>query len=425
MKVNTLKRPVFPQPSAGWTAAVILTERYQEHPGRADALLAELDFGADPALRRSAQQLFYGVIRNKSLLEAALGRLCVKPPQGRARALLLVAGAELLECGADAGRKAKATDWAVRKAGELLGERLTGFVNAVLRRLPESLEAVMQNGGLSLRFSHPEWLVARWEGEFGTECTKKLLEWDQSIPPVYLRMEEGAQAPDCLKPAAWPGYFSYEGGGWAPVEALLAAGKAYAQDPSTRLCVDLLAPKPGAKILDLCAAPGGKARLILPKIAAEGRIVCVDLPERLGLLEENLKGRANAAILPSDVFALTAESFTSRNLPELYDAVLLDAPCSNTGVLRRRPDARWRLKEGDIEKCARLQFGLLKKAAQFVRPGGRLVYSTCSVEFAENDGVAEAFLKALPGFALKEKTRAFPWETGHDGAGAFAFGHEG
>jgi 16S rRNA (cytosine967-C5)-methyltransferase len=425
MKVNTLKRPDFPPPSDGWTAAVILTERYQERPVRADLLLAELGSGADPALRRSAQQLFYAVIRGKSLLEAALGRLCAKAPQGRVRALLLVAGAELLECGADVGRRAKATDWAVRKAGELLGPRMTGFVNAIVRRLPESLEAVRQSGGLSLQYSHPEWLVARWEGEFGAECTKKLLEWDQLVPPVYIRLEEGAEAPASLKPAQWPGYFSYEGGGWGPVEALLAAGRAYAQDPSTRLCVDILDPKPGEKILDLCAAPGGKARLMLPRLGTEGRLICVDLPERCGLLEENLKGRDSAAILGSDVFALSAESFSSRNLPELYDAVLLDAPCSNTGVLRRRPDARWRLQEGDIEKCARLQFGLLKKAAEFVRPGGRLVYSTCSVEYAENDGVAEAFLKANPNFTLKEKIHAYPWETGHDGAGAFAFVREG
>jgi 16S rRNA (cytosine967-C5)-methyltransferase len=419
MKVNTTKRPANFPPRDGWTAAVILAERYLARPGRADAMLAAERREIAPASYSTAQQLFYSVLRNLSLLSAAIGRLCVKPPPEKCRALLMVAGAELLLCGEDVGRRAKVTDFAVRGARQLLGERMSGFVNAVVRRLPEAIEAVGQSGSLSLKFSHPEWLVARWITEFGDENVKKLLEWDQTIPPVYIRMEEGAAAPECLKPSQWEGYFSYEGGGWADVETLLSANRAYAQDPSTRLCAELLAAKPGEKILDLCAAPGGKARLILPKIGEGGRIVCVDLPDRCALLEENLKGRPNASVLSSDAFALYPEIFSSHQLPEAYDAVLLDAPCSNTGVFRRRPDARWRLKEGDIETCARLQFGLLKKAAQFVAPGGRLVYSTCSIERAENEAVVEEFLKVSPAFTLVSSTRATPWEAGHDGAGTF------
>jgi len=425
MKVNTTKHPSLPRPTGGWPVAVGLVAQYLDRPCRADSLLAAERPGMDARDFATAQQLFYSVLRNLSLLKAALERLCVKKPSAGCYALLMVAGAELMRDGS-LEQRAKVTDHAVRMAEKLLSPGMKGFVNAVVRRLPESMEKVTlaapsECAALALRHSHPEWLVARWMTEFGPENTKTLLEWNQTVPPVYLRMESGQAAPDALSPSAHEGYLTYNGTGWDKVDALLSAGKAYAQDPSTGLCVQLLAPAAGEKVLDLCASPGGKARQMLPKIGEAGRVVCVDLPDRVERLAENLHGRANASILSADLFDLTPALFASKSLPESYDAVLLDAPCSNTGVLRRRPDARWRLGAGDIEQCAALQLRLLGKAAEFVAPGGRLVYSTCSVERVENEAVADAFVQAKPGFAIVESKRLLPWSDGVDGAGATLF----
>jgi 16S rRNA (cytosine967-C5)-methyltransferase len=428
MKVNTTKMPDSTVNVSGWVEAVYLTGHYLSRPTRADSLLAPVRGRLGAHEYALCQQLFYGVLRNLSLLNAGVDSLCPRKPITGAAALVMVAGYELLEDGADAGKRAVITHHAVEMARKILPARMRGFVNAVLRHLPEKLvelqaAAVDPVDKLALANSHPAWLVRRWMGEFGPESTEALLKWDQQVPPVCLRLEAGVEAPPCLKPTQWPGYFSYEGGGWYAVENLLNARKAYAQDPATRLCVELLDPRPTESVLDLCAAPGGKARHILPRMAGQGTLACVDLPGvRSERLRENLAGEhggLRVEVVESDVFELNEDLFKARNLPALYNAVLLDAPCSNTGVLRRRPDARWRLSEGDIEKAAALQTKLLEKAAMFVAPGGRLVYSTCSIEAAENADVVAAFLAAHPEFKAGASKLAFPWADGHDGAGAF------
>jgi 16S rRNA (cytosine967-C5)-methyltransferase len=175
-------------------------------------------------------------------------------------------------------------------------------------------------------------------------------------------------------------------------------------------------------VLDLCSAPGGKARSILSRMDGTGTLVCVDLPgERSARLRGNLAGATGTKveIVECDVMELGARILKSHALPETFDAVLLDAPCSNTGVLRRRPDARWRLQEGDIEMAANLQAMLVDCAAKFVAKGGRLVYSTCSVEARENNEVVAAFLERHPDFQKSGEFMAYPWKDNHDGAEAF------
>jgi 16S rRNA (cytosine967-C5)-methyltransferase len=157
-----------------------------------------------------------------------------------------------------------------------------------------------------------------------------------------------------------------------------------------------------------------------------GRIVAVDLPgTRIERLRENLASLAGSGIDCSlheaDVLTLTEADLCTAGLPATYDAVMLDAPCSNTGVIQRRTDVKWRLSPKDIATCAALQLDLLQAAAAFVRPGGRLVYSTCSIEQAENREVVNAFLQTGTGagFELSKAQTSYPWESGHDGAGAF------
>jgi len=223
-------------------------------------------------------------------------------------------------------------------------------------------------------------------------------------------------------------------GHWPEVERLLADGTLYLQDPATLIAAELLDPQPAETVLDLCAAPGGKSLLLADLLEARtqqngpetkaGRVVAVDLPDdrRIGRLKENLaKARTtDVALIQADVRQLSPALLKQYHLPAGYSAVLLDVPCSNTGAMRHRVDVKWRLREADIAQHAGQQLALLTAAAQLVTPGGRLVYSTCSLEPEENEGVVEAFLRACGGrWALEQTSRSRPWEAGCDGAAAF------
>jgi 16S rRNA (cytosine967-C5)-methyltransferase len=284
-------------------------------------------------------------------------------------------------------------------------------------------------GALAEYFSHPEWLVGRWLAQFGADAARALLEWNQQPAPVYARWRTADPTPAWLAPTRWPGFFEVPSGRWGEVEPLLASGQLYLQDPSARLAIELLAPQAGETVLDLCAAPGGKTLQIADALAAagdaakSGRVVAVDLPgDRLPRLRENLARvrDVGAILVEADVVGPLAAALAARRLPVEYAAVLVDVPCSNTGVMRHRVDVKWRLQEGDFARHARQQLALLGAAARCVAPGGRLVYSTCSIDPEENEHVVAAFLrKQGEQFTLEAQALGRPWETGCDGTGAF------
>ncbi len=195
-------------------------------------------------------------------------------------------------------------------------------------------------------------------------------------------------------------------------------------DAAGRLPVQLLNPIRGENVLDLCASPGGKSVLIAEHVqGSSSLLVSLDRPgSRMPRLHRNLAGIKDLRfrVVESDLLDANPETFEAQSLPGFYDAVLIDVPCSNTGVLRRRPDAKWRLVPGQIRACADLQSKLLHRASDFVRAGGRLVYSTCSIEPEENEGVVESFLKRKAGdFKLIDCSLSKPWEREHDGGAAF------
>jgi 16S rRNA (cytosine967-C5)-methyltransferase len=305
-----------------------------------------------------------------------------------------------------------------------------GFVNAVLRTALRDDQVIrrelaeLKTKNPAAGYSHPEWLVARWQERYGAEQTLKLLEWNNSPAKVFARVNTLKADPAKLLEFWRSDNVSYnfvfkdwleenlvfELKTHPSIEEMRSFknGFFYVQDPSTLFAVDLLAPKPGERILDLCAAPGGKTTYIAQRMKNEGRLVASDSAgERLELLKENC-----ARLGATCVEILAANAL----LPAEFDRVLVDAPCSNTGVLRRRVDLRWRAKPEELERLRKEQLELLRRATAFVKSGGVLVYSTCSLEPEENAGVVEAFLKDHPAFTLDESGDVLPMRDGFDGA---------
>ncbi len=425
----------------GWESAVQVTERWLARAERVDTLLEGLPAILSGQERARCQHLFYGVVRWSSLIESGLAGLMAHAPRTKVRAILMVAGFEILE--GKTAAAAKIVHHAVERAKTVASQKEAGLINAVARKLAARLLAGPVKTGvlaadLAVEFAHPGWLVERWLRLFGPDATRQLLDWNQKPAPVYARARTRTEAPlpEFLAPTKWAGFCEVKAGHWDEVRRLISDGQLYLQDPSTRLSVDLLAPQSGESVLDCCAAPGGKSLFIADRMQS-GKVIALDLPAklpeaggpakpdlRLARLKENLS-RAPAGVQVSlaevDLTKVGTDFYRNLNLPASYDAVLLDAPCSNTGVMRHRIDVKWRLEEGDFGKHAKQQLALLHAAARLVRNGGRLVYSTCSLDAEENDRVIKAFFDTRAGgpFKLEQKILSLPWIDGHDGAAAY------
>jgi 16S rRNA (cytosine967-C5)-methyltransferase len=415
-----------------WTTAARLLVRWLENNERVDALLDSLPRTLGRAERGRCQHLLFGAVRHLGRLEAIFTPMLARPPRETVKAVLLIAGYELIEGGGD-GHTARVVHHAVEQTKTLASPAEAKLVNAVVRKIASALaaqtEPSKQAGAAELAayYSHPEWLVRRWLAQHGADATRTLLEWNQKPAPVYARWRLKDSVPTgddatLLVATPWAGFYEVKSGSWPRVEALIAEGTIFLQDPATRHAVALLAPKKTETILDACAAPGGKSLALADHMGA-GRIVAIDLPgPRIERLAQNLsraKG-AEVALVQGDLLQAEREGlFKQHNLPEAYDAVLLDVPCSNSGVMRHRVDVKWRLQTTDFSKHARQQGELLSAAARMVAPGGRLVYSTCSLDTEENAGVIAEFLAKTHGrYTVEAKHVCTPWADGHDGAAA-------
>ena len=417
--------------SLAWPTAAGLVARWLDRRERVDALLDSLPRTLTGTDRARCQHLVLGVIRHYGRIDAALSRLVSHPPRFATRAILFIAGFELIEAilDRDDGRVAKIVHHAVEQTKSLASPAEARLVNAVVRKLAAVLASPAPAMNISAEelgeyFSPPAWLVKSWLAQFGPESTRALLEWNQQPAPVHARWRATGESPPAfLKPTRWQNIFAVEPGHWSEIEPLLKSGQLYLQDPSTLTPVELLAPQPGESILDLCAAPGGKSLLIADTMKS-GKLVAVDLPgSRIDRLKENLARTSGVevALVQADVLSNLAVNLREHRLPEVYDAVLLDVPCSNTGVMRHRVDVKWRLQPGDFKKHPQQQLSFLHAAARFVAGGGRLVYSTCSIDAEENEHVVRAFLASKAGgpFELERSVLHYPWTSGHDGAAAF------
>jgi len=308
-----------------------------------------------------------------------------------------------------------------------------GFVNAVLRGFlreadaTKKLLAELKISQPALGWSHPEWLVERWQKRRGVEKTTALLEWNNTPPKTFARAnalktdagkllekwrDENVEY-DFVRRGQLEENLVFELKSHPPLAKLesFRQGWFYIQDPSTLLAVRKLGAQPGETILDLCAAPGGKTTFLAQLMNNQGRIVAVDNSrERLKLLQENCV-RLGATCVET-ILASTLNPQPSTG----FDRILVDAPCSNTGVMRRRVDLRWRIQPKEIQRLRDQQFDLLKQAASLVKSGGVLVYSTCSLEPEENTEVVKQFSSEHAEFRLDYEYELLPFVDNVDGA---------
>lgn len=344
-------------------AAFHLLQRWSQSRALADELLDEIKLPAPD--RAFAQELFYGCLRHKLALEYLIRRHAEKPPRPLITHILLLGLYQLHHLRVPPHAAVHET---VELAKQHASPAEARFVNALLRRVDF---AALADAEPWVRLSHPRWL---WQRHGDAWC-----EWNNQPPPLYARVNT------LRAPPRDPIYYRIEDPTGLFDSPAWKNGEIYLQDPSTLAAVDLLDPQPGEEILDMCAAPGGKTTYLAQKMQNRGRILAADSSNsRLGLVTENCR-RLGVEIVATLACDGTRLDRCLRG--QQFDRVLLDAPCSNTGVLRRRPDLRWRLREPELARLAQLQRRLLEKAFTFLKPGGVLVYSTCSLEPEENRDV--------------------------------------
>jgi len=289
-----------------------------------------------------------------------------------------------------------------------------GLVNAVLRRLPDKQElskqfsAMPANEALAIRTSHPQWLVDRWIGEYGFENTRQLVSFNNSYQQIYFRhnqikiawklLETQLRAAGFTPKVAMAEpivFFTVDQPGLLLKSGLWSAGYFSVQDISQALAVRLLNPQPGEVIIDACAGPGGKTGFIAQLGGPSARIYAFDIAATKIKLLQNEAFRLGIDFVNYGRADAREECFPQA------DKILIDVPCSGTGVLARRADLRWNRKMGEIKSLAVKQRQILANMANYVKPGGILVYSTCSLEKEENWENVDWFLNSRPRFRIE------------------------
>ena len=380
-------------------AAAFVVARWIATHGHLSEMLPD---GPDRAF---VQDLAYTTVRRFRVLRSILGKLVTKWPKGEMEALLLVGGAQILYM-PDVPDFA-AVNETVMAAKCCPNKSIAKVVNGVLRNLirrRDEFESYLKSAPLAERESFPNGIVNRWIERYGEADAEKLCKWHNQPSETWLAYRPGAPEP----------FVRLERGRKVSDVEGYAEGAFVVQDPATAGAIELLDVRPGMKVLDFCAAPGGKSIQCAWRLGNPGngaRLVSQEVnPARRRRLVENLK---RVALDWVEVVAKAGDG-------ELFDRVLADVPCSNTGVLRRRPDARWNWTKEHLAELVKLQSEILVKAAAHVAPGGIIVYSTCSNEHEENEGQIESFLAANPGFEEVKRIVSVPFESGRDGAFACA-----
>jgi len=316
--------------------------------------------------------------------------------------------------------RSAAVNESVKLARKFKGEHLAKLVNALLRNIAsatidlESWTASMpQEKRLSILYSFPEWLSARWIARYGTETASTMLEYSNCPPATGYRINLLETDPETLfaMPALADArrvetagldrfFFSRQ---FALLEPLLKKGFVSVQNPTQGLACLMAAPEPGSTVFDMCAAPGGKSTFMAELMDNRGRVLALDrTTAKVARIASNAEALGITIIEPREGDALT---FDPGCTP---DTILLDAPCTGTGVLGRRAELRWRTTAEKLFELTELQKKMLDRAAGLLRGGGTLLYATCSVEPEENELQAQAFLERHPGFIMETSLLPLP-----------------
>ncbi len=355
-------------------------------------------------------ELVYGVLRNRTRLDWILDQFSAHPVAATdawTRNILRLGAYQMLFLD-----KVPASA-AVNTSTELAKEygKKSGYVNGLLRNLGRKADSITYPGPedpvrqLTTLYSHPEWLVRRWLARFGAEKTESILRENNRPAPLVIRtntlkttgeelaaslrsdgaaVRETRNSPAGLEIVSSPGLHSLTAfrRGWFMV-----------QDEAAQLISLMLGPQPGEHVLDACAAPGGKATHLAELMRNRGTVVALENdPERIGKIDENGQRLGIATLVP-------VQADATKYREGRFDKILIDAPCSGLGVLRRHPDGRWNKDENTLKQRSAVQRRILENCAVLLKPGGALVYATCTTEPEENEDVVSTFL-AGPGIAF-------------------------
>lgn len=379
----------------------------------------------DERTRRQARELVAGVTRQRRWLDFVLSEAYnddYDSMEDRLRHILRLGLYELLF-------QSTPTRAVVHQYVELAKQTLRpgagNLVNAILRTIDRDREYIPtpdtgdEAEDLAVRYSHPTWMVRRWIDRLGMDETTDLLEWNNRRPMYSVRINPLKTTQEEVE--AWldehdvvnvgspylDGYLRLKRLQPLVQEGLLDDGDVAVQDESAGLVIRLLDPQPGETIIDGCAAPGGKTMAIAAIMGGEGTIHAVDSNEsRLGLVDDAASKQGAAGMIETEAADLT--ELAQRAEPPTADRVLVDVPCSGLGVLAKRADLRWQRSPDDIGELAGMQDELLDSAASLVKPGGLLVYSTCTIEPDENERRIEAFLDRHEEFELERADEFVP-----------------
>lgn len=381
-------------------------------------------------------ELVFGVLRRQGTLDHILTGL-LQQPLARLEPQVLI----LLRLGLyqlvylDRIPESAAVNETVNLTKQAL-PRASGLVNAVLRNylrhrdtitFPDPVAAPAAS--VAARHSHPAWLVKLWFSQLGERETELLAEASSCQPPLTLRVNTLKTTRDELLQrlrdnaiAAAPCRFSphgilVEGRHHIPGLPGFAQGLFAVQDEASQMAALLLAPRPEERLLDACAAPGGKATHLAQLMENRGELLAMDLSRnKLPLIRESAQRLGISIISTRAADLLQSGAFPA----EAFDRVLLDAPCSGLGVIRRNPEAKWRLTPADITRLAATQKTMLKNAVRLLKPGGVLLYSTCSTTLEENEDVVRDFLSRHGDCVLENLNGLFPqWRELFTGEGMF------
>lgn len=305
----------------------------------------------------------------------------------------------------------------VNEAAKIAARRghrgIVGFVNGVLRQFlrqgPPDLSAIEpEERRLSIVYSHPEWLIDFWSEAFGQKTAVAICEADNQAPRVTVRVNRLKTAPDRLADRlagegiqTAPGVLSPDAlvitEGQAAASACFREGLMTIQDESSMLVAAAVSPQPGMNVLDACAGPGGKTTHLAEKMNNEGAVFALDLHEHKTKLIDEAAGRMGAAIIRTRV--LDARRAGDVFEKESFDRILIDAPCSGLGVIRRKPEIKWEKEKSAVADLAAIQRDILESCAPLVKPGGLLVYSTCTIGKMENERQLLRFAAGHPEFS--------------------------